>query len=670
MGIYFVSIFKHLKVGSKLILLVSPPVFGLLFLSFLSLSRFLEMSENASIVERLVILSTANSELVHELQKERGISAGYLSSEGKKFGDNLQAQYRETDQALSHRQEILENLNNSIADTAIKQNILDVNNSLQRLQSIRDKVKSSGINLADTVSYYTSSNKLLLDIAPKGVHISNDARISQQLQTYYNFLQGKERAGIERAILSSVFALNKFSPGIFPKFITLISEQNTYFLNFESFAMPSQVDLFEEMMQRAAVNQVERYRKTAIDQAENGEFNVDPAVWFKSATGRINLLKQIEDRLSSDILAFSAEQRENATEKFNLLAALCAVVVILTLVSGYWIFSLISRQVGSLTDTVTRSARDKDLTVRALVLSRDELGQTAARLNDMFATFSASIDEIGKSSVQLASTAEETSTTVERSSQSLDEQRLQTEMVVTATEEMSAATQEVARNISVAADAASRSRTTASDGATVVRNNVDRIHNLAKDVQQVGSTIKELHVSSTNIVKVIEVIKSIAEQTNLLALNAAIEAARAGEQGRGFAVVADEVRTLAQRTQSSTSEIEAIISNFNSLSEVAFEAVTRSSEMALETAAKTGELEQALENISREVTDISDMATQVATAAEEQVMTTAEISKNMGAISSLTQSSAAGAVQIMAAAREQASMAVNLQSISTAFKIS
>lgn len=647
------AILKNLSVRMKLLLLVSLPIAGLLYFSFLNLNRASQITDTAEHIEQLVKIAAINGALVHELQKERGASAGYLSSTGREFGEILSRQRQASNKALNARQQLIDEIKSSIEDPEIHQNISEVSARLENLNQIRKRVKNMNIPMPEAIGFYTKTNSLLLDIAPMAADISNDAEISQMIQAYYNFLQGKERAGIERAVLSSAFSMDKFIPGAFTKFITLVSQQDTYLSTFQSFAQPEQIQFFREAIQDDSFNTVKGYRNKAIDRAEFGSFGADATDWFQAATGRINQLKRVEDRLSDNILQFSARQRDNASNESSFLIALSILFIVMTFAAGYWMVTLITKQVTSLTNTVAVSAQQKNLTVRADIYSKDELGKTACSLNDMFATFSSALDEIGKASIQLANAAEETSATVNESGANLEEQQMQTDMVVTATEQMSATTQEVARSIHTAAEAATRTRSTAEEGAKAVRQNVERIRNLANEVQEVGNIIEELHADSANIVKVIEVIKSVAEQTNLLALNAAIEAARAGEQGRGFAVVADEVRTLAKRTQSSTSEIESIISNFNAMSERAFETIKASSEMAVDTAAQTGGLEEALENISMEVSAISDMATQVATAAEEQVATTAEISRNMETISSMTQSTASGATQISAVAQEQ-----------------
>ena len=659
---------KDVSVRLKLLLLISLPVLGLTYFSLLDLKHGSDIADNAEAIEQLVEIASENSALIHELQKERGASAGYLGSTGRQFGDVLRQQRQQTDRKLEKHQALMDKLRPHISNPDVLQSLSTTETQLAKLQAVRQGIDNLAIPSADAIAFYTKTNTLLLEIVPIATETSKDAQVSRMLQAYFNFLQGKERAGIERALMSTTFSTNQFTEGAFAKFIRLVSEQDTYFSTFESFASEEHIAVFERAMTDSAVKHVGDYRQRAIDKSDFGGFGIDATTWFDAATGRINQLKRVEDKLSQDILAFSIRQRDNAYDSFSVLAVSVAVLVAITFVASYWMVSLINRQVRSLTDTVTHATEHKDLTARATVYSNDELGHTADSLNHMFATFSAAMDEIGRASIQLASAAEETSTTVAQSSQNLNAQLQQTEMIATATDEMSATTQEVAANITAAADAAARSQATVSQGNQTVRENVGRIHSLADEVQQVGGIIEELHNSSATIVNVIEVIKLVAEQTNLLALNAAIEAARAGEQGRGFAVVADEVRTLAQRTQDSTAEIESIISDFSNMSERSFQRISQSRKLAEDTAAQTSGLEAALEAISRDITAITEMATQVATAAEQQVATTNEMAGSMEQINHMSQASASGANQINVVAQEQSRMANNLQEISTAFR--
>lgn len=658
---------NNLSVRTKLLLLIIVPVIGLTFFSALRLNIALSVVHNAELVETMVSIASANNNLVHELQKERGASAGYLASKGNKFSDVLRRQHSSTDKAIDTRQSLLNDFDQSALPTTVVDSLQRVDEQLRNLLNIRQKVRGFDITSAKVLRYYTQSNELLLSITPSVSAISENAQVSRKIQAYFNFLQGKELAGLERAVISTVFSNNHFTTDSYQQFISLTSKQSSFLSTFNTFSEAAQIEFFQQAMREQSVSEVAKFRELALANSERGNFNVDPTQWFQASTGRINQLKRVEDNLNNDILIFSAKQRETADFQFNTLAALSAILVIFTLTASAWIISQMTQQVSAVTDAIRSSSSNKDLTVRAEQLTRDELGTSAYSLNRMLEGFSGAIDEIAKSSMQLASAAEETSTTVENNSLNLEKQNEQTQLIVTAVEEMSASTQEVASSISEAAEAARNTHDVATKSGAIVSQTVERIHNLTTEVQSVGEIIEELHASSSSIVNVIEVIKSVAEQTNLLALNAAIEAARAGEQGRGFAVVADEVRTLAQRTQSSTSEIESIISSFNSMSEKAFDAINSGRKTATAAASQTGELVDALREIEGSVCTISDIANRVAAAAEEQVAATSEISLNVTNISEVTQATAAGSAQISVVAQEQARLACNLQDISTAF---
>jgi len=203
----------------------------------------------------------------------------------------------------------------------------------------------------------------------------------------------------------------------------------------------------------------------------------------------------------------------------------------------------------------------------------------------------------------------------------------------------------------------------------VVDETIAIINHLADDVEQGASAVNQLREDSENVGTVLDVIRGIAEQTNLLALNAAIEAARAGEQGRGFAVVADEVRTLAGRTQESTQEIQEMIESLQTGSKEAVELMTQSSEQTLSGVQQTGKAGEALTAIANEVERINDMNTQIASAAEEQSSVAEEINHNVVSISQVTSETAQGAEQTARASEDLANLATDLQNMVARFKV-
>lgn len=329
----------------------------------------------------------------------------------------------------------------------------------------------------------------------------------------------------------------------------------------------------------------------------------------------------------------------------------------------------LTRRIGLLHQAVERIRRDKNLTVRTGVRGKDEIGRLGVAFDELITSFQSAFNHVSSSSRQLATAADRMAEISNRASDSVKSQQQETDQVATAMNEMTATVQDVANNATSAAESARHADIEAKNGSRVVSETIDAIDGLSKEVQKASSVIEKLENDSEEIGKIIEVIRDIAEQTNLLALNAAIEAARAGEQGRGFAVVADEVRTLASRTQQSTSEIHDMISR---IQEGTREAVAvmqesrQSAERSVRQAARAGE---SLDSITQAVGSITDMNTQIAGAAEEQSAVAEEINRNIVNISTAADRSTVSADETSAQSAALARLANQLEDLVAQFKI-
>lgn len=310
-----------------------------------------------------------------------------------------------------------------------------------------------------------------------------------------------------------------------------------------------------------------------------------------------------------------------------------------------------------------------DLTHKITIIGKDEFAWMCWEYSQARKGFSSLVKEILGSAGQLAAAAEELSAITEQSNKGVMRQQAEIEQVATAMNEMSATVTEVSRNAGNAATAAQEADERAKDGLNVVTTTVETINNLATEVERTSEVIENLKGDSISIGTVLDVIRDIAEQTNLLALNAAIEAARAGEQGRGFAVVADEVRTLASRTQQSTREINDMIERLQHGANQAVSVMETGRAKAgegVEQAAKAGE---ALEAITGVVDNIRSMNMQIASAAEQQSATAEEINRNIVSISEVAQETAGGSQQTASASDELAKLASDLQGQVSKFKV-
>lgn len=367
--------------------------------------------------------------------------------------------------------------------------------------------------------------------------------------------------------------------------------------------------------------------------------------------------------------AQSAEQHElrakNVLSGIGIAALVITGLVLLIVILG------VSRLTKGLARALSCAEKIADGQLSQTVESdgTDEIGRLLAALAIMRDRLHGMITQMNHSSTELAASSEELAAVSEESNRNIHQQQLEIQQAATAINEMTVAVREVARHAQATSQAANEASDESLSGQQVVKETVESISVLADVVENASTVIQQVGQDSTSIGTVLDVIKGIAEQTNLLALNAAIEAARAGEQGRGFAVVADEVRTLAQRTQTSTSEIEDMITRLQGSSKNAVEAMHAGSEHAgksVNLAAKAG---ASLEAITAAVARISEMNTHIASAADQQTTVAEDINRNVTVISDIAEQSATSVNQITASGQELSNMAVNLQDMISQFEI-
>ena len=386
---------------------------------------------------------------------------------------------------------------------------------------------------------------------------------------------------------------------------------------------------------------------------------------FNKARGYLQIMIDSNKRQIKE--GAEAADRLQSTSVFMLTAGV-VIAFVVAIMLGILITRMISGPLRSAIEVAQRIASG-DLTQSVSSTRGDEAGHLLNAIGTMQGNLKRTIQEISSASDQLASAAEELGAVTEESTRGLTRQNDEIQQAATAVNEMTAAVEEVARNAVSTSEESKSLATDAANGRGQVDNTVKGIGTMVSEITESTGSVTTLAGHVRDISKVLEVIRSIAEQTNLLALNAAIEAARAGEQGRGFAVVADEVRALAHRTQASTVEIEGMIGTVQSGADGAVAAMSKS----LATATSTQELAQragsALEKITSGVGTINERNMVIASASEEQAQVAREVDRNLVNIQELSAQSAAGANQTSASSQELSRLATSFNTMVAQFKL-
>ncbi|MQA56331.1 HAMP domain-containing protein [Pseudomonas sp. MC042] len=440
----------------------------------------------------------------------------------------------------------------------------------------------------------------------------------------------------------------------YEKLITSPAEKAAYDQYIQLLGQYRQIE--ERMKSLSRNNQVDELRNLLNTELLNNSEAVNTV---------LNRLMEINTQQTVDTNRQAAEQYSAAVK---LVVVLLLLATGLTLLFAWLLTRSITQPIAKALEAAEEIA-EGNLTRPVQADGSDEAGRLLRAMAKMQEKLRDTLQRISGSATQLASAAEELNSVTEESARGLTQQNNEIEQAATAVNEMTSAVEEVARNAVSTSEASKNATASAGDGRDLVQETVAAIERMSGDVQDTASLIGDLANESRDIGKVLDVIRGLADQTNLLALNAAIEAARAGEAGRGFAVVADEVRALAHRTQQSTSEIERMIGSIQNGTEQAVDSMRNSTERAESTLNIARGAGLSLDTINSAIIEINERNLVIASAAEEQAQVAREVDRNLVNIRDLSVQSATGANQTSAASNELSRLAVDLNSMVARFNL-
>ncbi|MEZ5825511.1 MAG: nitrate- and nitrite sensing domain-containing protein [Geminicoccaceae bacterium] len=608
------AILRALKIRWAMAFIVLLPLLAMMFFGGYIVRENWQKEQEIAALADAVDLSVAMSDLVHEQQKERGATAIFLSSGGKRFGEKLAEQRQLTDSKRDALTNAVASFDLDSLNGALREPLRGLMQDLDRTAGIRKAVDKLAIESADAIGFYSGVNGASLDVVGSMAKLGTEVNIASELVGFAVFLQSKERAGLERAITAAGIASGKFTLGQLMKLNGLIMAQTTYQNVFMTYATDGEIEELNALLKSAASVDVDRMRAIVKEGGMEGRLEgITADEWFDRITTKINDMKALENHIANSLGGRMAEVRAQAGTELTRSLALLAIMGVAAILAAIIVGSGVSRSLRRLQEPMMRLSQG-DFDVEIPPAGANEFGQMAkalchfqdaarekfertAKVERIVRDFesgiaelvngvSSSIDQFGETARSLNSHARDTNERSVAVANAAEQASANVQTVAAAAEELSTSVNDITDQVS---------RTAAAAGDAVDRT------------QSSMSTIGELAAAAKDIGQVISLIQEIAEQTNLLALNATIEAARAGEAGRGFAVVASEVKTLASQTAQASGDIAQRIAGIQSASQ------------------STSDIIHAVDERIRE---ISDTASSVAAAIEEQQVATREIASS------------------------------------------
>ena len=618
---------KNLKVSHAIAVVGLLPLLLVLVLAFFLGSGLLDSIRDTQKANDIVRLTEKLDGIAHNFAVERGLSAGFLGSKGEQGRDAVAKQRAVADQMEQALRNVKPTDFQQLTEAELTSLVQPTLNLLKDKTSIRQKVDALAPDNG-AFAYYSKLNDTALRGIQRSITLVRSTEIDQELSMRLALLWMKERIGQYRGALNGVFGAGKASEKRFVEINGYLADEKVwehYFQDMASAEYRAQLQALKQTSEWKALDSV----LMRFQQTENLDQIQGPSDWFKMATAKIGLVKKLSDQIGLAVHDHAEEKEARDNTIFITVITVILVVVAFVLFLMQKVMSSVSSRVAMVHKALTSVGEQKDFTVNLTVGSNDELGQIMHELNRHLNHLSSTFGMLVSKSKESKSSMDDLIAQARIAVKETQEQQARTDQIAAAIEEMSLTSGTISVDMQEAAQATETIQNRASEGRAGVHSIQSSIETLTREVRGGFDSVQQVTGQTEQIASILQTIESIAEQTNLLALNAAIEAARAGEQGRGFAVVADEVRSLAQRTQDSTEEIRSMIETLIHSSKSALTSMESCSTMATGTAEEVVKNAEMIESLLESVDAINMTIERVATAAEEQSQVTEDINQNV-----------------------------------------